>query len=302
MDLDSLPFPAWHLFPYKKYGLLPFADIKKPILTVLSSRGCPFECTYCSLRYFGRRYRKRKPERVVDEIEYLIDRFSVKQFGFVDGIFPLDKEHCLEFCKEMVKRGVNRKVVWTTETRADLLDRDLLEGMKEAGLRRIIFGIESGVEELLKNVKKFQNLNKVRETVRLCKKMGIETIGLFMLGLPGEKREDTLKTISFAIDLDLDFAKFAITVPFPGSELYDGMVKSGKLCRNDWENFTTFNPDPEKLVKCTDFISSEELLFLQKKASRDFYLRSKMILRQLLKIRTVTPSYILKGIKSLLSR
>lgn len=300
-DLNSLPFPAWHLFPYRKYGLLPFADIKKPILTVLGSRGCPYNCSFCSLKYFGRRYRKRDVSNVVDEIEYLIDRFGIKQFGFVDPIFPLDREHCVEFCREMIKRGVNRRVVWTTETRPDMIDRELALLMKEAGLRRIIFGLESGVQELLRNVKKDYNIEKAKEAVRACREAGLETIGLFMIGLPGEKRELTLKTIEFAKKLDLDFAKFAITVPFPGSELYENLVREGKLKRDDWENFTTFNPDPHKLVFVPDGMTAEELLYLQRFASRSFYMRPRMILRQLFRIRTVPLHFIWKGVLSLLN-
>jgi len=299
-NLDSLPFPAWHLFPYTKYGLLPFADIKKPILTVLGSRGCPYKCAFCSLKYFGRRYRKRSVKNVVDEIEYLIDRFKIKQFGFVDPIFPLDREHAIEFSKEMIKRGVNKKVVWTTETRPDMMDFELARIMKEAGLRRIIFGLESGVEELLRNIKKEYNLERVREAVNACKKAGLETIGLFMIGLPGETPELTLKTLKFAIELDLDFAKFAITVPFPGSELYEKLTKEGKLNRRDWENFTTFNPVPDKIVYVPDGMTPQQLIKLQRYVSRKFYLRPRMILKQILKIRTISPYFIWQGILSFL--
>lgn len=299
-DLDSLPFPAWHLFPYEKYGLLSFADIKKPILTVLGTRGCPYNCTFCSLKYFGRTYRMRDVKNVVDEIEYLIDRFRIKQFGFVDPIFPLNKESARRFCEEMIRRGVNRKVVWTTETRPDMIDYETALMLKEAGARRIIFGIESGVPELLKNINKNYDLERVKESVSACKKAGLETIGLFMIGLPGERRELTLQTIRFAKELDLDFAKFAITVPFPGSELYETLKREGKLNRSDWENFTTFNPDPEKLVFVPDGMSGEELIRLQRRANFEFYFRPRMIFRQLFRIRTVPISDILKGILSMI--
>lgn len=298
-ELNSLPFPAWHLFPYEKYGLLSFADIKKPVLTVLGTRGCPYNCSFCSLKYFGRGYRTRDVSNVVDEIEYLIDRFHIKQFGFVDPIFPLDKEHARRFSREMIKRGVNRKVVWTTETRPDMMDYDIALMLKEAGARRIIFGIESGVPELLKKINKNYNLERVKEAVKACKKAGLETIGLFMIGLPGERRELTLQTIRFAKEIDIDFAKFAITVPFPGSELYQMLKDEGKLNREDWENFTTFNPEPDKLVFVPYDMNGRELLRLQRRANFEFYFRPKMIFRQLFRIRTIPLSDILKGVLSM---
>ncbi len=237
--------------------------------------------------------------KVVDEIEYLVERFKIKQFGFVDPIFPLDREHCIEFSKEMIKRGLNKKVLWTTETKVDTIDYELVSLMKEAGLRRLIFGLESGVKELLRNVKKNYDLEKAKEAVRACKRAGVETIGLFMIGLPGETKELTLKTIQFAKDLDLDFAKFAITVPFPGSELYESLVREGKLNRKDWENYTTFNPDPDKLVYVPEGMDAKELIKLQRKAVRDFYLRPKMIMRQFFQIRTLSLKTIWKGFLSL---
>jgi radical SAM superfamily enzyme YgiQ (UPF0313 family) len=200
----------------------------------------------------------------------------------------------------MIKRGVNKKVVWTTETRPDMMDFELARIMKEAGLRRIIFGLESGVEELLRNIKKEYNLERVREAVNACKKAGLETIGLFMIGLPGETPELTLKTLKFAIELDLDFAKFAITVPFPGSELYEKLTKEGKLNRRDWENFTTFNPDPDKIVYVPDGMTPQQLIKLQRYVSRKFYFRPRMILKQILKIRTISPYFIWQGILSFL--
>jgi len=299
-DLDSLPFPAWHLFPVDEYGLLPFADIKKPILTILASRGCPFKCTFCSISYKKENYRKRDVKKVVDEIEYLIDRFKVQQIGFVDPIFPLNKNHCKEFCKEMIKRGLNKKIIWTTETRVDMIDEDIAKIMKEAGCRRLIFGIESGVQELLRNVKKEYTLEEAQNGVRNARKASIETVGLFMIGLPGETKSLTEQTIKFAKKLDLDFAKFAITIPYPGTELYDNLRRSG-WNRTDWENFSTFNPDPDKLVFVPDGMTAEELIHLQKRANYEFYFRPKMIYRHLFQIKTIRVKDIVYGLYSLLT-
>jgi len=301
MDLDTLPYPAWHLFPVDKYGLLPFADIDKPILTLLSSRGCPYNCSFCGITYKKEGYRKRAVTKVVDEIEYLIDRFKVKQIGFVDAIFPLSKQHCKDFCNEMINRGVNKKVIWTTETRVDIVDYDTASILKEAGCRRLIFGIESGVEELLRNVNKHYTLDEIRAGIENAHKAGLETIGLFMLGLPGETPELSRQTIEFAKSLPLDFAKFAILIPYPGTELYDRLVKNGKWNRKDWDNFSTFNPNPDELVYYPGKMTARELLLMQKKANREFYVRPSMVYRHLFEIRTIKLGDILKGIYNLFS-
>lgn len=300
-DLDSLPYPAWHLFPHKSYGFLPFVDIYKPVLSVLGSRGCPYRCTFCSLGYMGVKYRMRNVKKIVDEFEYLNDRFKVKQIGFVDPIFPMIKSQGEEFCKEMIKRGLNKKIVWTTETRVDLVDEELLKLMKEAGCRRILYGIESGVEELLSNINKNYTLQEVRRAIDTSKKAKLETVGLFMIGLPGEDEKMTYQTINFARSLDLDFAKFAITVPLPGSKIYQDLKNAGKLNRQDWENFVTFNPNPKELVSATNKIEPEKLIQLQRIAHRKFYLQPRIIFRQIFRIKTVSLKYLLYGIYSLFS-
>jgi radical SAM superfamily enzyme YgiQ (UPF0313 family) len=150
-----------------------------------------------------------------------------------------------------------------------------------------LYGLESGVQELLDNVKKDFTLDNTRRTIKFTKEEGIQTAGLFMIGLPGETKQMTEKTINFAKELDLDFAKFAITVPFPGSALYEDLTKSGKLKRRDWENFVTFNPNPEELVYIPGKINPEELIYLQQRGHREFYLRPKIIFDQLFKIRTL---------------
>lgn len=300
--LDELPFPAWHLFPHKSYGFLPFVDIYKPGLSILGSRGCPYRCTFCCLGYMGVKYRTRDAGKIVDEFEYLIERFKVRQVSFVDAIFPLTKSQGEKFCNEMIKRKINKKVVWTVETRVDLIEEELLKIMKEAGCRRIIFGIESGVPELLKRINKNYTPEDVKKAVDMCRKAGIETVGLFMIGLPGEDEKMTFQTINFAKRLNLDFAKFAITVPLPGSKIYYDLKKEGKLERADWENFTTFNPDPKKLVIATEKISPERLIELQRIAHKEFYFRIKIILRHLFKIRTITWKYLILGVYSLLRR
>lgn len=301
-NLDELPFPAWHLFPYKKYGLLPPVTIRKPIVTMMCSRGCPYRCSFCSLGSMKNIYRKRSAKNIADEIEHDIEYYNVKQIGFVDAIFPLTKEQGIEICDEIISRGLNKKIVWTTETRVDRVDRELLEKMKEAGCRRILYGIESGVQKLLDTVQKNLTLEDIRRGVRYAREAGVQTVGFFMLGLPGETRELSLQTIEFAKSLGLDFAKFALTVPFPGSKIYNDLVKNKKIGFGGWERYSTFNPDPDKLVYTPEGMTAEELVKLQQKANFDFYMRPEMIVKHLIKIRTFKMSHFLYGAYALLRK
>ena len=294
-DLDSLPYPAWDLFPYHRYGLLPFADVDKPVLTMTGSRGCPYRCDYCSLLHSGKVYRRRDPLKIVDEYEYLVDRYGVKQIGFVDPIFPLVIKDLKPLCEELVARKLDQRCSWLSETRADRLDEETCRMMYEGGCRRVLMGIESGVDLLLGNVNKNLTTEKVRWGVENARKAGLQTVGLFMIGMPGETPEMTRETIEFAVDLDLDFAKFAITVPFPGSKLFEDQWQK-TLFRDDWENYTTFNPDADRLVYHPEGYDPELLIKMQSYALRRFYMRYDQVRRQLVELRTVNPKMMLYGI------
>lgn len=294
-DLDSLPYPAWDLFPYHRYGLLPFADVAKPVLTMTGSRGCPYRCDYCSLLHSGKVYRRRDPIKIVDEYEYLVDRYGVRQIGLVDPIFPLVIKDLEPLCEELMRRGLDQKCVWLSETRADRLDEDTCRLMYAGGCRRVLLGIESGVDLLLGNVNKNLTTEKVRWGVANARRAGLQTVGLFMIGLPGETPEMTRETIEFAVDLDLDFAKFAITVPFPGSKLFEDQWQK-TLFRDDWENYTTFNPDPDRLIYHPQGYDPELLIKMQSWAHWRFYVRYEQVRRQLLELRTINPKMMLYGL------
>jgi anaerobic magnesium-protoporphyrin IX monomethyl ester cyclase len=299
-DLDSFPFPNWDLLPVNRYSLLPLGTVAKPIVAVAASRGCPYRCTYCALENQGKIYRKRSVGNVVDEIEHNVRRFGVKQIGFMDPIFPMGRKHAVEFSKEMIRRGLNEKVVWLSELRTDSVDREALVWLKKSGCRRLVFGIESGVDSLLKAVNKRNQASVSRETIRHCREVGITTVGLFMIGLPGETPAQTQETIEYACSLELDFAKFAITVPFPGSELFEQMRKDGHLNRTDWENYTTFNPDIHNIVIASRVQSPAQLLESLRDATFRFYMRPRLIARQLLTIRTIDARQMAHGLWSLM--
>lgn len=283
-NLDTLPTPSWALFPLSKYSLFPYTPGRGRCISMLTSRGCPYNCIFCSLPYFGRKYRARDPVKVVEEIKNVKENYRIEEIAFVDPVFSLIKNHTVKFCEEILKNNLNKKIKWICETRTDLVDKEILKLMKEAGCRRILFGIESATQEILNNIKKEVELKKTIEIIKFCKEIKLEVGGFFMLGLPGETKNSCEETIDFARKLNLDFAKFAITVPFPGSKLFEELKKEGKLEREDWENFTTFNPDAESLIYAPEGITKKELVMIQKKAHLLFYMQPRIILKTLRKI------------------
>lgn len=281
-DLDELPYPEWGLFPYNKYRLIPFINVRKPALVMLLSRGCIYNCKFCCLKFISKKYRKRVPEKIIDEMKYLTDRYKVKQIGFVDATFPLDRTHATKICNRIIEERLNKKIEWVCEPRIDTVDEELLFLMKKAGCIRVIFGFESANQLLLNNINKGFNIDIAQKVVNDSKKAGLEVFGFFMFGLPAETKEQIIQTIEFAKKLNIDYAKFAIMVPLPGSKLYEEL--KDKLKDKEFEDFTTYNPDEERIVYVEDKISKKELIYFQTRAHIEFYLRLKIIIKYLLKL------------------
>ncbi|MBU1997903.1 MAG: B12-binding domain-containing radical SAM protein, partial [Candidatus Omnitrophica bacterium] len=294
-DLDRLPYPDWNIFNYRKYGLLPFVTMSKPALTIEGSRGCPHNCSFCSLGYMGKKYRVRSVQSIADEFEYTCDYYGAKQIAFADAMFPLTEKHGLEFCAEIMRRKLEKKCIWVTETRVDIITQPLLKAMKEAGCRRLLFGIESGVQTVLDGVKKNQNIEKIVKTIKICKQIGVQTCGFFILGLPGEDKSATEETIKFALKLPLDLAKFNITIPYPGCAIYQEAEQKGKLLHRNWEDYTCYTPKPQQLPWVPEGREPKELINFQKKAIRSFYLRPRVIFRHLFIIRSIGLKFIIIG-------
>ena len=287
-DLGALSFPKWDLFPLELYSYPPHWVIASPLYPIMASRGCPFQCTFCSLKVMGRLHRIRSVGNVIAEIEQLISDYNARQIMFMDATFPMKKAWVMELCNELIARKINRKIIWGGETRINGVNLDILKMMKAAGCQRLFFGIETGVQKLLNHVKKGFTLEQVEETIKWCKEAGIETVGYFMLGLPGETRELSLQTIEFAKSLDLDFTKFGVTVPYPGTELFDEALAEGTLTSTDWEKYTSFSTmtsfDP---IYVPREMTPEELRRVHRQAYRSFYFRPKIVWKQLLRIRSI---------------
>ncbi len=277
MDLDALPFTDWSLINPLKYDMNALVKLGARGVPMFNARGCPYKCSFCSFDKYARIPRYRSPENIIEEIEYLIKDFGIDHIWFLEPNFGINKKYTIELLEKFISRNIHKKIKWVCGMRTDYVEKDLIRLVKKAGCARIYLGFESGVDKLLNDINKNTSVNKGKEACRIIKDEGIEAAGLFMIGLPNETKEDTVKTIKYACELNLDFAKFAITVPLPGSPLFDEYYKSGRLKRPDWNNYLTFTTHPDGLVNINRFQSSKELvrnLFL---AHLKFYLRPRQI-------------------------
>lgn len=294
-NLDAVPFPAWHRFPLRAYELFSFARVKTPGTLILGSRGCPYDCSFCSLMIMGTKRRKRSVESLVAEFEWLHETFGYRQISFIDPIFPISKKEGFAFCDLMQKRGLHRKVVWTTETRVDLVSPELLHAMREAGCRRVMFGFEAGDDVTLANIKQKVTVSRAAQAARWTRAAGMEVIGFFMVGIPGETRESAEKTIRFACELPVDFAKFNVFVPYPGTRDYAKLKSEGVLEGVRWEQYTSYPTPKNPPSYVPDDFTAQELMRLQREAVRRFYLRPRFIARHLFRIRTIPLGHMFKG-------
>jgi len=225
-DLDELPLPARHLLPMETYFKmnLPQAGTsrKSPNTPIMTSRGCTGHCIYCATaKFWGRKYRTRSIEKTLEEMEYLTKEYGVKEVQFIDDNLTLNKKRTLQLFSGMIKRNLN--LVWSTPQGIALwaLDEEVLRKMKESGCYEITLGIESGDQEVLNDIiKKRLKLEKVEPLVKAARKLGLITKGYFVVGLPGETKEQMQKTFDFARKLKLDAAGIFIATPLPGTELY----------------------------------------------------------------------------------
>jgi anaerobic magnesium-protoporphyrin IX monomethyl ester cyclase len=235
-DLDKIPYPAWHKLPVTRYNVAPQWEKRAPTLTMITGRGCPFKCTFCSRAVFGNTLRRRSPGSVIDEMKYFKAKLGIKDVAFADDIFTLSRSWLSTFCELMMTEKVG--LSWSCQARVDSVTREMLEQMSKAGCWNIFFGIESGNQAILDRLCKGIKLEQAKQSVKWAKQAGLEVQTSFMLALPGESPEIAMETIRFAIELDPDYAKFNITAPFPGTELYEQACEAGVVVEN-LDRFTT---------------------------------------------------------------
>ncbi|MBZ9577940.1 cobalamin-dependent protein [Patescibacteria group bacterium] len=283
-NLDELPYPAWHLFDLRRYTDIPLAIIDKQLaLPILGSRGCAYRCSFCAQDKIYPRPNYRKSEDIIKELEYMCNRYDARYFGFFDTNFPFSIEFGLQFCRELIQRGLHKKIKWCTETRVDLVNEELLLMMKRAGVHLVMFGLESGNQAVLDRNNKGTTLEQARRTMRIVKKSKIYTLGSFILGLPGETKETCEETIKFAKELNCDVTKFNLAVPYPGSKFFEDLFKNTDSIFEpekftSWHDWADCSGNPV-YVPCD--MDAKDLLNFQRKAMCEFYLRPKVIISYL---------------------
>ncbi|MDI6759453.1 MAG: radical SAM protein [Candidatus Brocadiaceae bacterium] len=293
-NLDELPFPARHLFPLEKYKVHPPYRLYKSFATMITSRGCPFQCAYCTKSVSGQNFRYQSTERVIREIEFLIDKYNIKQIHFYDDDFTINKSRVEELCEELILRRI--KITWSCVTRVDLVNERLLKKMKDSGCFLISYGVESGSQKILDNIRRGYHVGQIKEAFRLTKKAGIRTLGYFMAGLPGETYETLNETVKFSFELDPDFVSWSVTVLYPGSKLYEQALK-GELGNNyvstqmRAEDLITSSRSPFAHGHAYFYrgeVPKEYILDTIDKSYKNFYFRVGYIARFLTKLQTFT--------------
>jgi anaerobic magnesium-protoporphyrin IX monomethyl ester cyclase len=245
-DLDKLPLPARHLFPLSRYHVL---DVHA---SIIAGRGCPFNCIFCvGSKMGGRRARYRDPKLVADEIEQVL-AYGFKEVNFEDDLLTLNHRHVHALCDEIIARGL--KFNWSVFSRVDTVNPELLLRMKEAGCTWMLYGVESGNQQILDTVKKKITLERIREGVRLGKEAGIKIMASFIIGLPGETEETLNETMKFALELDTTWG-FNVLSPFPGTEVREKADEYGiEILTSDWLKY-----DANTAVTRTEGAGPEEI-------------------------------------------
>ena len=285
-DIDIFPMPAMDLLPLDKYQTSPDNRTGDMLGTLITARGCPFNCIFCASKLLTKgKYRTHSIERVCKEVERYIEDYKVNQLFIIDDNFAIDKIRAKELCREFIRRAFQEKITWWTDSRVDCVDEELLVLMKKAGCTIISYGIETGVQRLLDFIEKGISLEQIRETVRITKKVGFSIRATMILGLPTETREESLRTIKFAKELKIDQVRFALATPFPGTRLYDIATEEGGITSNDWTAFSLMSGyTGKKPIYVPKGRDGKELAQLQRRANLYFYLRPRVILMYLRRI------------------
>jgi radical SAM superfamily enzyme YgiQ (UPF0313 family) len=283
-DLDFLPFPARDLFPMEKYIPLPNQYKKLPLANMTIIRGCPYVCTFCDQA--ATTARRRSPQKVIEEIKNVVEKYKVKEISFWDDTLTYHKKWMKEFCTLLVEAKLD--VIWSCYAAVNTVNQEILHLMKKAGCWNIFYGYETGVPKLMKNIKtdrKNKSMQHMLEVAKWTKNAGIEVRGAFLIALPGESPELAEQTIQDAIKLDPEYAQFSFITPYPGTLLYDEIKKGkwGKIISDNFSEYQGWNviflPEAYK--------SKREIIKMSNKAYRRFYLRPSYILKTILNIRSL---------------
>ncbi len=280
-NLDTLPFPARWLTDCRKYNSL--IAKRSPITTMITSRGCPYRCTFCSRPHLGKKFRARSPKNVVDEMEQCV-KLGIREFLIYDDTFTIDRQRVIDICEEILRRKLD--IGWDIRARVDSVDRELLVKLSRAHCERIHFGVEAGTDRILRILRKGITVEQVKKAFRLAHEAGISTLAYFMIGSPGERREDILETVRLAVELKPDFVHITITTPFPATELYQQGLEDGVWKEDFWQRFAEKPEENFHPLYWEEELSESELQELLEYAYKSFYTRPSYVIKELIKIRS----------------
>ena len=271
-NLDILPFPDRRLIKNDLY-VNPVCK-NYPYTMVISSRGCPYKCTYCYMDVYGHFWRARSAENVVNELTEIRKKYNIREIVFRDDLFSLDKTRVLKICNGIIKKNLN--LTWTCQTRVDSVDEEIISKMKEAGCYSISFGIEGGSQEMMNRLKKGITIEKVKKAIALCQKYNIRTRGYFIIGCPGETKESIQQTLELAKELDLDYFMLSILTPYPQTEIFEDAFKKKIIKKRSWN----------EALRCAGIIETpftfNELVKIKRDLYFKYYFRPGYILPRLL--------------------
>lgn len=268
-DLDSLPFPARHLVPFKDYELSSQAG------GMITSRGCVFNCNYCSSSLImGKKFRTRSAENVVDELEELHYKYGLKDVAFLDDIFMLNKKRAGLIADEIKNRNLD--ISFIASSRVNTVDESLLESLKNSGMSTLYCGVESGSQRVLDLMGKGITLKQAENAFKTAKKVGVDIVGSFILGYPGETVKEMDQTIDFSIKLDPDYSQYSILTPFPGTPIYYELKQKNLLDTENWDKYTVLKSviNYEKLGLSKKLVERKLT-----KAYLKFYTRPKYVIK-----------------------
>ena len=274
-NLDTVHLPAYDLINIDGYSSP--SSTRKPYTTYIRSRGCPFFCNFCGVqRMFTRQYRCESPQKTIENVDYLVKKFGIREILFKDSEFVINKKSVMDFCDLLAARKYD--LIWGCNARVDTVSMELLRNMKAAGCSQITYGVESGDQKILNDIGKRITPDQARAAIKMTKQAGINCVTNFILGHIGETKETIQKTIDFAKELDADYTVFGSLMAFPGSEIYDKSLSNNWFLNGAPKAFTY-----DGLRLNATSMSNKELDDFKRKALFSFYFRPKYIFKRIIK-------------------
>lgn len=290
-DLDSVGLPAWDLMPPASYPRSPHGAFYRnfPLAPIVVTRGCPFPCRFCSAREAsGGRLRSRSIDSVLEELALLHERFGVREFQIEDDNFTLNSIYVKEFCERLMAQGLNMSWSFPNGVRLDTLDSGTLSLMRKAGCYALNFGVESGTPRILEQICKKSTAEQMRRQIEMAKNAGFDLGGFFIIGFPGETREEIETTIQYACSLPLDRIGVSYFQPFPGTSYFNELVDIGEIAA-DW-GFSQ-HTSLHDLTYISPTLTESELMKLRRRFLTSFYFRPRVILGMLKQVKTPSHLY-----------